>query len=198
MADYRSVIVARLAELDLERTRLETALAVLDEVDAEDADQTTPAAGRVSLAAAICRCLRGFAGPMTPAELMNCLARNREVHRQSVYAALHRLKERGEIVKVDDNAWALPVPRAQSPASDSAPILKEFRAEVLRTKRFFYGTVAAQAQEIKIENGQIEFVFTTSQRTLAQQVENARSWLEGLAAKVAGHEMTVTAVLVSD
>ena len=199
MTDYRSFIVTRLAELDVERTRLKTALAVLDEVDAEDADQPTRDAGSVSLTAAIRRCLGTFSGPMTPTQLMDCLERDRRVNRQSVYAALHRLKERGEIVKVDDMAWALPAVGEQPSTSEAALRLKErFLDEMRRTRKFFHGTVAAQAREIRIEDGEIKFVFTTSQGTLAKQVEKARSWLEELAAKVAGQEMGVAVVHVSE
>ncbi len=199
MADYRSFIVTKLAELDLERTRLETALAVLDEVDAEDADQPTRDAGSVSLTAAIHRCLGTFSGPMTPTQLIDCLGRDRRVNRQSVYAALHRLKERGEIVKVDDMAWALPAVGDQPALSEAELRLKErFLDELRRTKKFFHATVATQAREIRIEDGQIGFVFTASQGTLAKQVEKARPWLEQLAAKVAGQEMRVAVVHVSE
>lgn len=199
MTDYRSFILTKLAELDLERTRLETALAVLDEMDAGDADQPTRDAGSVSLTTAIRRCLGTFSGPMTPTQLMDCLERDRQVNRQSVYAALHRLKERGEIVKVDDMAWALPQVGEQSSLSEAALRLRDrFLDEMKRTRKFFHGAVAAQAREIRIEDGQIKFVFTASQGTLAQQVEKARPWLEQLAAKVAGQEMRVAVVHVSE
>ena len=82
---------------------------------------------------------------------------------------------------------------APDPATGSAASLKErFLAELQRTKKFFHGTVAAQAREIEVENGQITFVFTTAQRTLAQQVEKSRSWLEPLAGQMAGQKTAVT------
>ena len=78
-------------------------------------------------------------------------------------------------------------------ANGSAANLKErFLAELQRTKKFFHGTVAAQAWDIEVESGQITFVFTTAQRTLAQQVEKSRSWLEPLAGQVAGQKTAVT------
>ena len=82
---------------------------------------------------------------------------------------------------------------APDPATGSAASLKErFLAELQRTKKFFHGTVAAQAREIEVENGQITFVFTTAQCTLAQQVEKSRSWLEPLAGQMAGQKTAVT------
>ena len=86
-----------------------------------------------------------------------------------------------------------PAAFAPDHAAGSAANLKErFLAELQRTKKFFHGTVAAQAREIEVENGQITFVFTTAQRTLAQQVEKSRSWLEPLAGQVAGQKTAVT------
>ncbi len=90
-------------------------------------------------------------------------------------------------------AGSAPAASAPDPPTGSAANLKErFLAELQRTKKFFHGTVAAQAREIEVENGQITFVFTTAQRTLAQQVEKSRSWLEPLAGQVAGQKTAVT------
>ncbi len=90
-------------------------------------------------------------------------------------------------------AGSAPAASAPDPATGSAANLKErFLAELQRTKKFFHGTVAAQAREIEVGSGQITFVFTTAQRTLAQQVENSRSWLEPLAGQVAGQKTAVT------
>ncbi len=90
-------------------------------------------------------------------------------------------------------AGSTPAASAPDHATGSAANLKErFLAELQRTKKFFHGTVAAQAREIEVENGQITFVFTTAQRTLAQQVEKSRSWLETLAGQVAGQKTAVT------
>ena len=91
-------------------------------------------------------------------------------------------------------APAAPVTSSPSPAraAGSAGGLKErFLAELQRKKKFFYGTVAAQARDIEVEDGRITFVFATTQRTPAQQVEKARGWLEPLAAEVAGRKTAV-------
>ena len=93
----------------------------------------------------------------------------------------------------DHATGSAPAASAPDHATGSAANLKErFLAELQRTKKFFHGTVAAQAREIEVENGQITFVFTTAQRTLAQQVEKSRSWLEPLAGQVAGQKTAVT------
>ena len=83
--------------------------------------------------------------------------------------------------------------RAASAAATGSPagLQERFLGELQRTKKFFHGTVAAQAREIVVEDGQVVFVFTTAQRTLAQQVEKGRAWLEALAGQVAGQKMTV-------
>ena len=85
-----------------------------------------------------------------------------------------------------------PAASAPAPAAGSPAGLKErFLAELQRKRRFFHGTVAAQARDIEVEDGRITFVFTIAQRTLAQQVENARGWIEPLAAEVAGRKTAV-------
>ena len=81
--------------------------------------------------------------------------------------------------------------RAASAAASPAGLQERFLGELQRTKKFFHGTVAAQAREIVVEDGQVVFVFTTAQRTLARQVEKGRAWLEALAGQVAGQKMTV-------
>ena len=71
-----------------------------------------------------------------------------------------------------------------------------FLAELKRTKRFFYGTVVAQAQQVELADGCLTFVFTEAQRTLAQQVDASRPWLEALATRTSGRKMTVAACKV--
>ena len=94
-------------------------------------------------------------------------------------------------------AAAAPAPTARAaatpaPAAGSTAGLRErFLAELQRKRKFFHGTVAAQARDIEVEDGRITFVFATAQRTLAQQVEKARGWIEPLAAEVAGRKTAV-------
>ena len=74
-------------------------------------------------------------------------------------------------------------------ADDQAAIL----AVVKRTKKFFYGTVVAQAQRIDFANDQLTFVFSPAQKTLASQLAQNREWLEALASKAVGRKVTVAA-----
>ena len=66
-----------------------------------------------------------------------------------------------------------------------------FLGELKRTKKFFYGTVIAQAQRIEVDGAKIVFTYTQAQRTLADQVSTNRPWLEALAAKAIGRKMAV-------
>ena len=95
-----------------------------------------------------------------------------------------------------ETAPAAPVPGAVAAveaaveAGDPKPALL---AEIKRAKKFFYGTVVAQAQRIDLEDDRLVFVFTPTQRTLAGQVEANREWLEGTAAQVLGRRVRVAA-----
>jgi len=82
-------------------------------------------------------------------------------------------------------------PATDSPAVSLPDLKRAFLAELKRTKKFFHGTVAAQAQEIEVEDNRVTFVFSQTQRTLAQQVESNRSWLDGLATRVGGTKISV-------
>ena len=87
-------------------------------------------------------------------------------------------------------------PSAPSLPSAAAPARPEdsqsaFLAELQRTKKFFYGTVVSQAQQIAVDVSTITFTFTAGQKTLARQVETSRPWLEALAKKTMGRQMKV-------
>ena len=78
---------------------------------------------------------------------------------------------------------------ADPPADPKAALLAELR----RTKKFFHGTVVAQAQQVEVDDGRVIFSFTESQRTLARQVETSRPWLEAMATRIMRRKMTVSA-----
>ncbi len=83
-----------------------------------------------------------------------------------------------------------PSPAAAAPARPEDP-QSAFLAELQRTKKFFYGTVVSQAQQIAVDASTITFTFTAGQQTLARQVETSRAWLEALAKKTMGRQMKV-------
>ena len=82
---------------------------------------------------------------------------------------------------------------AQGVAEASVDPKAAFLAELKRAKKFFYGTVVTQAQQVEVEDGRVTFVFAEPQRTLAQQVDTSRQWLEPMATRTMGRKMTVGA-----
>jgi hypothetical protein len=72
--------------------------------------------------------------------------------------------------------------------------LKEaFLDEVRRAKKFFYGTVIAQAQRIDVESDRIVFTFGPQHRPLKSQLEQQRPLLETIAAQLSGRKMSIVA-----
>jgi DNA polymerase-3 subunit gamma/tau len=85
-------------------------------------------------------------------------------------------------------------PPGESPAGDAAPegdTKSVILAEIKRTKKFFHGTVVAQAQRIDLVGNRLVFAYTAGQRTLASQLEQSRAWLEGVASRIAGRTVAV-------
>ena len=68
-----------------------------------------------------------------------------------------------------------------------------FLAEVRRQKKFFYGTVIAQAQRIDVEGDRVNVVFSPQHRALRSTLEQTRPLLETIATQLAGRRMTVAA-----
>ena len=60
-------------------------------------------------------------------------------------------------------------------------------------KAFFYKTVIAQAQTIEFGPDRIAFTFLPAHRTLREQLEQNRPWLESIAATIVGRKIPVTA-----
>ncbi len=85
-------------------------------------------------------------------------------------------------------ASAAPMPASGEASGDpKAAVL----AEIKRTKKFFYGTVVAQAQQIELRGDRMVFTFTSAQRTLAGQLEQNQSWLEATIANLVGRKVAV-------
>ena len=87
---------------------------------------------------------------------------------------------------------------ASPPAADEDEAGARFKAsllvEIKRAKKFFYGTVVAQAQKIEFDGSRLTFSFAPAQRTLEAQLEQSRSWLEPMAAQIAGRKIAVVTV----
>ncbi len=87
-------------------------------------------------------------------------------------------------------------PAAPAVASSSAPsggLIDAFIEEVRRAKDAFYKMTVAQAHRVDVEGDRIVFVFTPVRRAGKDQIEKNRTWLEPLAARVAGRRMVVAA-----
>jgi DNA polymerase-3 subunit gamma/tau len=80
----------------------------------------------------------------------------------------------------------------ESRKEQAADLKTAFLAEVQKSKKFFYGTVVAQAH-IDFEADRVVFRFTPQHRALRVQLEQTRGWLEDLATRLAGHKMTIVA-----
>ena len=87
-----------------------------------------------------------------------------------------------------------PAPSPGVPAAGPGAVKDALLAEIQKTKKLFYGTVIAQAQRIDVGDDRVVLAFGPQHRIFKQQVEQNRGWLEEMAARLAGHPMTVTAV----
>ena len=63
--------------------------------------------------------------------------------------------------------------------------------EIKNVKKFFYGTVVAQAQRIDFKDDRLLFKFSSSQKTLESQVFQSRIWLEELVSNVVQRQVTI-------
>jgi DNA polymerase-3 subunit gamma/tau len=105
-------------------------------------------------------------------------------------------------------AAARPEPPAKPPAAKhvettaalpaSEPVAPEkfkeaFLDEVRRVKKFFHGTVIAQAQRIDVDADRVVVTFGPQHRALKSQLEQTRPLLETIAAQLSGRKMSVVA-----
>jgi DNA polymerase-3 subunit gamma/tau len=89
-------------------------------------------------------------------------------------------------------ATAVRAVEAQKAQKEKFGDLKDaFLAEVQSAKKYFHGTVIAQAHRIEVEGERIVFSYAPQHRTMRQQLDQNRPWLEELASRVAGRKMTV-------
>jgi DNA polymerase-3 subunit gamma/tau len=84
-------------------------------------------------------------------------------------------------------------PAAELKPGDPGSLKENFLEEVRRVKKFFYGTVLAQAQKIEFEGERVVFTFSPQHRALRVQLEQNRPFLEQLASQLAGRKMVVAA-----
>ena len=103
---------------------------------------------------------------------------------------------------VEERRAAAPAIKAAAPASADTPSLsavdpsslkESFLGEIRKSKKFFYGTVVAQAQKIEFEGDRAVFTFAPQHRTLRAQLEQNRAWLEAAASQLSGRKITIAA-----
>jgi DNA polymerase-3 subunit gamma/tau len=83
---------------------------------------------------------------------------------------------------------------ARPEAPDAAALKAALLEELKKTKKFFYGTVIAQAQKIEIEGDRLVLAFAPGQGALRVQLEQSRPWLEEVVTRLAGRKITVGGV----
>jgi DNA polymerase-3 subunit gamma/tau len=87
-----------------------------------------------------------------------------------------------------------PVAGRPGPLDPASPESRDaFLAEIRKSKQFFYNTVVAQAHKIEFGPDRVTFSFLPAHRTLREQLEQNRPWLESIAAAVSGKRMPVGA-----
>jgi DNA polymerase-3 subunit gamma/tau len=80
------------------------------------------------------------------------------------------------------------------PAAEPVPpdrFKDAFLEEIRKVKKFFYGTVIAQAQRIHVEGDRVVITFAPQHRALRSQLEQTRPHLETIAGQLAGRKMSV-------
>jgi DNA polymerase III subunit gamma/tau len=91
--------------------------------------------------------------------------------------------------RATETSAALPVVEPVPPEK-----LKEaFLEEVRKVKKFFYGTVIAQAQRIDVDGDRVVVTFGPQHRAMKAQLEQTRPLLETIATQLAGRRMSVVA-----
>jgi DNA polymerase III subunit gamma/tau len=105
-----------------------------------------------------------------------------------------------EAKRASANAAMAPASPQLAPASEGGlaqvdpSILKDaFLGEVRKAKKFFFGTVVAQAQKIEFTGDKVVFTFAPQHRALRVQLEQTRPWLETAASQLAGRRIGVAA-----
>jgi hypothetical protein len=97
-----------------------------------------------------------------------------------------------QIARVEKPALSAPEPEPARPAAAASGSVKDaFLDEVRRTKKFFYGTVVAQAHRIDLDDDRVVFTFSQQHRALRAQLDKSRGDLEAVASRIAGRRMTV-------
>ena len=132
---------------------------------------------------------RSTAAPARPAPrppaATAAMARAVEARKQPVKAA-------AEPTPASGDARNGHIPHVQQVGSGE--IKDTFLAEIRKAKKYFYGTVVAQAQRIDVEADRVVFMFAPQHHALRERLDQERPKLETLATELAGRRMAVVSV----
>jgi DNA polymerase-3 subunit gamma/tau len=81
-----------------------------------------------------------------------------------------------------------------APGVTAADVKESLLNEIRKSKKYFYGTVIAQAQRIDIDGDRVVFTFAPQHKALRGQLDQSRTSLETLASQLAGRKMTIASV----
>ena len=112
--------------------------------------------------------------------------------RTSAAATVRAVEARTEAAKAATAATGEALPDVQ--AVPAGELKDAFLTEVRRWKKYFYGTVVAQAQRIDVDGDRVVFTFAPAQRSLRVQLDQMRGWLDSMASQLSGRRMTVVGV----
>jgi DNA polymerase III gamma/tau subunit len=93
---------------------------------------------------------------------------------------------------MDDRRSTTDDGRSAKPAASGGE-REAFLEEIKRSKVFLYNTVVAQAHKIDFGPDRVTFTFLPAHRTLREQLEQNRPWLESVAGTITGRKMPVVA-----
>jgi DNA polymerase-3 subunit gamma/tau len=108
----------------------------------------------------------------------------------STAATVKSIEERSDAGSTRSNGDAAPAVQPVAPGELKESLLNEIK----KSKKYFYGTVVAQAQRIDIDGDRVVFTFAPQHRAMRDQLEQSRSWLDALASQLSGRKMTVASL----
>jgi DNA polymerase-3 subunit gamma/tau len=91
-------------------------------------------------------------------------------------------------------ASSRPAPAIDNPAQTGGTLKDAFLAEIRAGKSSLYNIVVAQAQRIEVADDRITFTFLPAHRTLREQFDQNRPWLEAAVERLAGRRIPVVSV----
>jgi len=111
---------------------------------------------------------------------------NRPAASSSKRAPTKRTAKHDEVVAPRDTA-------SVEGGGEPTDIKNALLTAIKSAKKFFYGTVVAQAKQIEVSGDRVTFVFSPTHRTLQEQFEQQRSWLESKATEIMSRKIVVVA-----